>query len=162
MHTIICTKCKPFLYLPNYGDVWVNEGDVVTIDGDGYVRLSGLFEYTRYHRHIYKVTNVLSELASLENVLNGNGFTTLEIDLAEIERIHAKIPYEDFYIVFWQPYHINVKKVIYNAESKTWSSGHGAYSLENTAWYLYRNGVKMLPDSVSTCTNEEWHKYPKL
>lgn len=166
---------RPLIYISNYGDVILKEGDTLRIEGQ-YVYISSVFNYPDYHRHACYLSNLvdysiygicLSEQEQtdilLDRILLGGENTPLEDDILCISQIESNLPQRDLYISHYQfsnqirpTTHIKYKEgLYYKDEYSYWKPG-------DFAWYIYRNLYKVLPEGITECDAKLWENIPHM
>ena len=151
---------KPFIYIPNYGNVNLEDGDVFQIDmrydSVNLVRLPfirmKLGNFVSYP--LYDFPN--DEIEFLKEILAGSKLTPLEFDNKCIEQIVAKLPKKDFIMTKYQfttdfrpTMKISFLDDFY--QHRIFGCGYDVYTL---AKFIYRNMFKILPDNVTECSAE--------
>lgn len=166
---------RPLIYISNYGDVYIKEGDTVWVEGER-VYHSGTFNYPDYHRYLCYVSNLVNnfiygfDLSDVEyesilfdKILGGEEMTPLEYDQKCIEEIKNNLPHRDVTIARYQFSNsfrptdsFEYKDGIYIRDEYTY------YNPIDLAWYMYRNLYKLLPEDVKVCDAKLWEDLPYL
>lgn len=169
-------KKRPLIYISNFGDVYLNDGDVltITIDSHGTARVykQDVFNYKdsghRYmcylsnlmHYEKYGFLNTTEEMIEIfKEMLLGNSLTDLEFDLECIQKIAERLPKKDIVFVSYnfsnqyRPTHeYTYKEGLYNG------SNINNKPAESLAWYVYRNAFRLLPDGVTEINAKDFEK----
>ncbi len=169
-------KKRPLIYITNFGEVFLNDGDVltITIDNHGTARVykQDVFNYKdEYHRYMRSLSNLIpyqihglankneKNIKILKNMLAGNSLTSLEYDLECIEKIAKRLPKKD--IIFAE---YNFTNQFRPTSKYTYKDGLYSGSninnkpAESLAWYVYRNAFRLLPDGMTKINAEDFEK----
>lgn len=151
-------ETKPFIYIPNYGNVNLENGDVFQIDTRydsvnlirlPFIRMQ-LGNFVSYP--FYEFPN--DKVEFLKEILTGSKLTPLEFDNKCVEQIVTKLPKKDFYMVKYQfstDFRPTMKILFEDDVYKHRIFGCG-YDVHKLARFIYRNMFKILPDNVVECS----------
>lgn len=175
-------KKRPFIYVTNYGDVFLNDGDVIEVKQNGQdkdqflVYKNDVFNYESYHRHVGYLSNFIphkihgfvfdgsKKLDIFKAILEGKELTQLEYEKQCIKTISENLPKEDISISHYQfsnqvrPINrYTYKDGLYYGSN--YEKGGTALQL---AWYIYRNLFKVFPYDTDKVTAEDWEQQKHL
>lgn len=162
---------RPLIYIPNFPDIYMEDGDVFTID-DKYVWKSGVFDYREthgYHRHFTVLSNlmpyskygVLSKeelLIEFKKILNGEEKSILEDQLERQLKLEAILPKKDFTVAHYQFSNQFRPTTRFKYENGIYFDSSN-YTPKQLARYLHANLYVILPDGVESCNAESFEEY---
>lgn len=165
MELIYKGETRPFYYLSNYGNINLENNDILEICGkrlylkrlNKSIYLSNCISYCKYGL-------VENQIEFLEQILKGEKYTPLEIDINCIEQISIQLPKKDFYMSHYQ-FSNQVRpttKVLYDGKYKKDINQDFKYDAIDFAWHIYRNLYKILPDGFTKCDAELYENLPYL
>lgn len=166
---------RPLQYVTNHGNVYLNEGDVITIRGK-YVYKSDVFNFENgRHRHMCYVQNLIpwlrywyivedtDRVSFIEKMLNGEYMTQLEDDIDCINQIASSLPERDLIIAHYQST-TNYRPT----SSYTFKDGlYNGMNISNKpavdlAWCMYRGLFRLLPEGIVEVDCNEFEKLDSL
>jgi hypothetical protein len=178
MELIYKGKTRPLYYVTNFGNVFLNDGDVLRIEKNRtnfLVYKQDVFNYGSYHRHFAYLSNLLphrlhglivdldKQIDLFKSILSGESLTELEYDNQCINKIAESLPKSNLAISHYQfsndfrP----INQYTYK-DGKYNGSNIDNGTAKNLAWYIYRNLYKVIPYNTEEISATEWEQIPKL
>ena len=147
-------ETRPFIYIPNYGNVNLQDGDVLQVC-EKYVKIERLPDARIYLSEVVdccKYGLVWDKLEFLKEILTGTKLSSLEVDNKCIEQIVQKLPKKDFCMTKYQ-FSNDVRPTMQvSFLDGVYKSRCFVYDSKQLARYIYRNVFKILPDNVTQCS----------
>lgn len=162
---------RPFIRVTNYGDVYLNDGDKITIrksidnyylDVNGELDKWRVLAKTAIPYSLYGSINNENIVSFIEDMINGKYKTSLEYAQETIETIKNNLPKENIKLIRWQT---NGYYPVYNIEYKdgmyldTTYQHNTPKTDQQLAWYIYYNAMKLVPKEYYEAENNEMYAH---
>jgi hypothetical protein len=158
---------RPFMFIINYGEVYLHEGDEIVIekiinnyylDVNNKLRNWHVYANTAIPYSLYGHIDNNEIVSFITDMINGKYKTLLEYQQESIEKIKNNLPKENFKLIKWQG---NSYYPVYNIEYKDGMYLDTTYPTNNPitdqelAWSIYYNTMRLLPKEYYFSENSE-------
>jgi hypothetical protein len=162
-------KKRPFIYISNFGNVYLEKGDVIKYN-EKYVYIDRIFNYPDYHRHLTHLSNFiplknhfqstnLNDIEYFESILKGVNKTPLELQNEKILKLSKLVPKSNFNLAKYN--FSNNFRPVYQYEYKNgkyYGSNVEGGSDIDVAWYMYRNLFIVIPSETTEINAKDFNE----
>lgn len=170
---------RPLIYIPNYGNIFIEEGDVLHIiqsssDNNTFrIYKKGVFDYPSYHRYMCFLSNLIpkthglvlsadKKIEILNSIIEGKELTILEYEISCMTSIENNLPKSSISLSHYQFTNDTrpISRYVYKEGLYYGSNYEKGGTSKQLSWYIYRNLFKVFPYNKEKVSYKEWEKAP--